>query len=366
MTAASPRHGGARQQAAHREATLYHALAGAGAGDGRSLAELREARWRPTSRRAARLAPLGLLDDEPAGASTSTRSRRAIARRRRACPRSSRARCPSARAPGVIVQSAGAVVHVELDPALAEQGVILCSLRTRSTSTPSWSQPWYSQAPDDRPRQARGRQRRVLDAAARSCTCPHGVVVEDPFQIVYAIDEPGHRAVRRARCVVGEPTSEFRVHEYDLARRTSTGQALHAGAFELYLQDGARCRLAQLQDWGARRGVRRLHALRRASGATPTATGCRRYLGGHLDRASTSSSRSPSRAATWPSAACSSPRATSTSTLFAVDLHETGPSGGDVHWRGAATGESPRELRGADPDRPGRAADRTPTCRSTR
>jgi hypothetical protein len=26
--------------------------------------------------------------------------------------------------------------------------------------------------------------------------------------------------------------------------------------------------------------------------------------------------------------------------VFAVDLHETGPSGGDVHWRGAATGSS--------------------------
>ena len=25
---------------------------------------------------------------------------------------------------------------------------------------------------------------------------------------------------------------------------------------------------------------------------------------------------------------------------FAVDLHETGPSGGDVHWRGAATGRA--------------------------
>jgi Fe-S cluster assembly protein SufD len=32
--------------------------------------------------------------------------------------------------------------------------------------------------------------------------------------------------------------------------------------------------------------------------------------------------------------------------LFAVDLHETGPSGGDVHWRGAATGESRASFEG--------------------
>ena len=32
--------------------------------------------------------------------------------------------------------------------------------------------------------------------------------------------------------------------------------------------------------------------------------------------------------------------------LFAVDLHETGPSGGDVHWRGAASGQSRASFEG--------------------
>jgi Fe-S cluster assembly protein SufD len=32
--------------------------------------------------------------------------------------------------------------------------------------------------------------------------------------------------------------------------------------------------------------------------------------------------------------------------VFAVDLHETGPSGGDVHWRGAATGASRASFEG--------------------
>ena len=32
--------------------------------------------------------------------------------------------------------------------------------------------------------------------------------------------------------------------------------------------------------------------------------------------------------------------------LFAVDLHETGPSEGDVHWRGIATGESRASFEG--------------------
>ena len=43
----------------------------------------------------------------------------------------------------------------------------------------------------------------------------------------------------------------MRLREYDLAGGEIAGDALHAGQFELYLEDGARCRLAQLTDWGA-------------------------------------------------------------------------------------------------------------------
>ncbi len=66
---------------------------------------------------------------------------------------------------------------------------------------------------------------------------------------MYALDGPG--AAQYGRTLDrGRARSEFRVHEYDLAARLQ-GQALHAGAFELYLKDGARCRLAQVQDWGS-------------------------------------------------------------------------------------------------------------------
>jgi Fe-S cluster assembly protein SufD len=39
--------------------------------------------------------------------------------------------------------------------------------------------------------------------------------------------------------------------------------------------------------------------------------------------------------------------------VFAVDLHETGPSGGDVHWRGAASGESRASFEGLIKINPG-------------
>ena len=39
--------------------------------------------------------------------------------------------------------------------------------------------------------------------------------------------------------------------------------------------------------------------------------------------------------------------------IFAVDLHETGPSGGDVHWRGAVAGESRASFEGLIKINPG-------------
>src|SRR5205085_1585443 len=66
---------------------------------------------------------------------------------------------------------------------------------------------------------------------------PAGVVVEQPLQIVYAIDEPG-TAQYAHTLAIGGANADFRLREYDLAPDFE-GQALHAGAFELYLWKGA-------------------------------------------------------------------------------------------------------------------------------
>ena len=60
----------------------------------------------------------------------------------------------------------------------------------------------------------------------------------------------------------------------------------------------------------------------------------------------TSSLLSPSRAETWRSEGLFFTEAEEHLDTFAVDLHETGPSGGDVHWRGAATGQSRASFEG--------------------
>jgi Fe-S cluster assembly scaffold protein SufB len=329
----------------HREATLYHALAGAGAGDGRTLAQLREEAlkayeglqlpvWRRSGFWTTSLQALDIdalqtdvsSDEDGQGERVPEVVRRTLPERARA---------------GRIVQNGGAVVDVELDPALAERGVILCSLEVAFREHGELVSEWYSRRlPIDRHK---------LEAANAAfwtggafLYVPPGVAVEDPFEIVYAIDSAGVAQYART-LVLGAATSEFRVHEYDLAEDFE-GQSLHAGAFELYLQDGARCRLAQFQDWGSGE-VFDVSTRFVGVGRDAYCHWLPALLGGHLVR------QHLELAVTEKGADMAFRGLFFTEEhehldVFAVDLHETGPSGGDVHWRGAATGESRASFEG--------------------
>jgi Fe-S cluster assembly protein SufD len=242
---------------------------------------------------------------------------------------------------GRLVQSAGVVVHVELDPALKEQGVILCSLEDAFRDHADVVEPWYSKRLTI--------DRNKLEAANAAfwtggafLHVPDGVVIDDPFEIVYAIDGPGVAQYART-LVVGGKTSAFRVTEYDLAEDFE-GQALHAGAFELYLKDGARCRLSQLQDWGQGE-VFDVSTRFVGVGRDAYCHWLPALLGGHLVR------QHLELAVSEPGGDMAFRGLFFTEEhehldVFAVDLHETGPSGGDVHWRGAASGQSRASFEG--------------------
>lgn len=359
--AAKPGTGGVAVKAGrHREATLYHALHGAGAGDGRSLAELREAAlavyeslelpvWRrsgfwTTSFEGLDLEGLEVRHHTPGAESIPTVVTQTLPDRARA---------------GRIVQVDGSAVHVELDPQLAARGVILCSLEDAARDHPELFAQWYSKR--------LVYDRHKLEAANAAfwtggafLHVPAGLAIEEPFEIVYAIDAAGSAQYGRT-LIVGERAAEFRVHEYDLAgdlggnggagdRGSSAGdegsgaQALHANAFELYLQEGARCRLAQVQDWSSGQvfdASTRLVCV----GRDAYCHWLPALLGGHLVR------QHLELAVTEPGGDMAFrglffAEGHELLDVFAVDLHETGPSGGDVHWRGAATGSSRASFEG--------------------
>ncbi len=354
---ASPGGGVAVKPGRHREATLYHALHGAGAGDGRTLEQLREAAlgvyesaelpvWRrsgfwTTSFEGLDLDALEVRHHSP-GEGVPAIVRETLPERPRA---------------GRIVQRDGSVVSVELDPELAARGVILCSLEDAAREHTELFTEWYSRRLTY--------DRNKLEAANAALWTggaflyvPAGLAIEEPFEIVYAIDGPGVAQYGRT-LIVGGRASEFRVHEYDLAAgfaepdiaaggapdsNEGGGQSLHAGAFEMYLQDGARCRLAQVQDWGSGEVF---DASTRFVGVGRDAH-CHwlpALLGGHLVRQHLELAVSePGGDMAFRGLFFAEEQ--ELLDVFAVDLHETGPSGGDVHWRGAATGTSRASFEG--------------------
>ncbi|HEV3034371.1 MAG TPA: SufD family Fe-S cluster assembly protein [Solirubrobacteraceae bacterium] len=323
----------------HREATLYEALHGAGAGDGRTLAQLREAALRvyesselPVWRRSGFWSTT-LQDLDLEALETSVQEDGVPDVVTRTLPSRPRA--------GRIVQSAGAVVQVELDAELAAKGVILCSLEQAFEQHRELVSEWYSKrVPIDRHKLEAANA--ALWTGGAFLYVPHGVVVEQPFEIVYAIDRAGVAQYGRT-LVLGGPTSEFRVHEYELAEDFE-GQALHAGVFELYLQDGARCRVAQYQDWG-RGEVFDVSTRFVGVGRDAYCHWLPALLGGHLVRQHLELAVTE-KGGDMAFRGLFFAEEHEHLDVFAVDLHETGPSGGDVHWRGTATGESRASFEG--------------------
>jgi Fe-S cluster assembly protein SufD len=255
------------------------------------------------------------------------------------------------RSAGVLVQRDASVVHVQLDSELAQRGVILCSLEQAAAEHTELFERYYlRRLPLDRHK---------LEAASAAfwtggafLYVPPGLHVEDPFQIVYEISAAGSAQYAHT-LAIGDRASQFRLREYDVAGAGAeiATDALHAGQFELYLEDGARCRLAQLTDWG--------EGAVSDSSTSVVEVGRDAYchwlpalLGGHLIRhhyelvVAGQGGDMAFRGVLFS-------QADEHLDVFAVDLHETGPSGGDVHWRGAVTGSSRASFEGLIQINPG-------------
>lgn len=322
-----------RKPGTSKDATLYKAIAGAGSNDGtKDLAAQRaEARasydaldlpvWRRSGFWTTTLKNLDLDALEPKSPGTVPDGLPELGEHS-----------------GRIVCNGDAVVSVELDEALAARGVVLCAL---------------ADAPDDLVREHLGRRvatdRDKLAAAAAALWSagvflhvPRGVIVEAPFDLVWWIDEPGTAQYARTLIVGGEG-SDFRVRHFELAPDL-VGQALHAGLFEVVLGDGARARIAQVQDWGSGE-VFDVSTSAVTLGRDAYCHWLPCHLGGHLTREHMELAVA-GKGADMAFRGIFFAEEDEHLDLFAVDLHETGPSTGDVHWRGAATGTAKASFEG--------------------
>jgi Fe-S cluster assembly protein SufD len=249
---------------------------------------------------------------------------------------------------GALVQRGGSVVHVELDPALAAAGVILCSLEDAARDHPDlFARYFMRRLTLDRDKlEAAGA---ALWTGGAFLYVPPGLAVEHPFQLVYEITEPG-TAQYAHTLAIGDRQTDFRLHEYDLGADFD-GQALHAGQFELYLEDAARCRLAHVTDWGSGE----VYDVSTAVVEVTRDAYCHwlpALLGGHLIRHHDELVVA-GKGGDMAFRGIFFAQEDEHLDVFAVDLHETGPSSGDVHWRGAATGASRASFEGLIQINPG-------------
>jgi Fe-S cluster assembly scaffold protein SufB len=337
----------------HKESTLYSALRGAGAGGkGKTLPQLREEAlsvyestelpvWRRSGFWTTSFQELDLekleVRHHPQGD----------------LPEIVAQTLPERPHAGRLVQREGSVVHVDLDPELQAKGVVLCALEEAAeTHTELFNKHYSRRLTIDRHKLEAANA--ALWSGGAFLHVPAGVIVEDPFEIVYALDGAGASQYART-LAIGERGCDFKLHEYDLApdfeghpeghtQGAHGRQSLHAGAFELYLKDGARCRLAQVMDWGNGEvfdaSTRVVEVGRDAYCHWLPA-----LVGGHLVREHLELAVSePGGEMAFRGVFFA--EASELLDVFAVDLHETGPSGGDVHWRGAATGSSKASFEG--------------------
>ncbi len=171
---------------------------------------------------------------------------------------------------------------------------------------------------------------------------PKGSQVEKPIQIVWLIDEPGTAQYAHTLAVVGE-FGECKLREYCLAPDFE-GQALHAGAFELYAQPGAQVDLAHYQDWGGGEvhdiSTKRVEIRRDARVKWVPV-----HLGGHLTKQRLDIVTAE-RGSDMRHTGLYCTEREEHLDLFTTDKHEEGHTTGDTVWKGALTGESRSSYEG--------------------
>jgi Fe-S cluster assembly protein SufD len=171
---------------------------------------------------------------------------------------------------------------------------------------------------------------------------PKDVRLERPIQVVWLIDEPGTAQYAHTLAVIGE-FAECRIREYFLAPDFE-GQALHAGAFELYALPGAQVNLAHYQDWGSGEiydvSTRRVEIRRDARVKWVPI-----HLGGHLTK-QTLDIITAEQGSDMRHTGLYFTELDEHLDLFTTDKHEEGHTTGDTVWKGALTGDSRASYEG--------------------
>jgi Fe-S cluster assembly protein SufD len=241
----------------------------------------------------------------------------------------------------LIVQRGASTIYIEVDAELTEQGVIVMPLEQAVEEHGELVQEWYM-------RRLSEDEGKFPAATAAFWTggvfihVPANVRVEKPIQSVYAIDEPGTAQYAHTLAILGE-NSECAIREYCLGADID-GQALHAGAFELYTAPGARAKVAHFQDWG-RGEIYDISTKRVVIDRDAFVSWVPVHLGGRLTK-QTLDIITAEQGSDMRHTGLYFTERDEHLDLFTSDRHEAPHTAGDTVWKGALTGESRASYEG--------------------
>jgi FeS assembly protein SufD len=237
----------------------------------------------------------------------------------------------------LIVQRGASVVHTDV----SDDRIIVMPLEQAVEEHPELVEAWFAKRlPHDEGKFPAGNA--AFWTGGVFVHVPKDVRIEKPIQAVWLIDEPGTVQWAHTLVVVGEH-AECKLREYFLAPDFD-GQALHAGAFELYARPGAQVDLAHYQDWGAGEvhdlSVRRVEIARDARVKWVPI-----HLGGRLTKQTLDIITAEPGSDMRHTGMYFTERDEHLD-LFTTDKHEAGHTTGDTVWKGALTGDSRASYEG--------------------
>ncbi len=237
----------------------------------------------------------------------------------------------------LIVQRGASVVHTDV----SDDRIIVMPLEHAIEEHPDLVEPWFAKRlPHDEGKFPAGNA--AFWTGGVFVYVPPNVQIEKPIQAVWLIDEPGTVQWAHTLVVVGE-NAECKIREYFLAPDFE-GQALHAGAFELYAQPGAQVNLAHYQDWGAGE-VHDLSVRRVEIGRDARVKWVPIHLGGRLTKQTLDIITAETGSDMRHTGMYFTERDEHLD-LFTSDRHEAGHTTGDTVWKGALTGSSRASYEG--------------------
>ncbi len=151
-------------------------------------------------------------------------------------------------AAGRLVMANNDVVYFEVDPSLAEQGVIFSDLSTAVKEHPDLVEKYLAAEATPPSHSKFAALNAALWQAGVFLYIPAEVEIEHPFQAAVILDGQGSAVLPRT-LIVGEAYANA-TFILEQISHDDHGQALNVGAVELYTAEGAQIRHVEVQRWG--------------------------------------------------------------------------------------------------------------------